>query len=252
MKHAITTSLFCLFMVIGLSLFSQVSSAEDTILNDESLRTLIGAMKDSIESKKQDEFVGLIYYATQTSQKFKENDKKTFEILTKPKTRIKDITFAPLTFDINQGYVADCMEFKPTLTVIGYIKIDYERDVYETKEEASIKIPFGEKDGKYLLASVSSRPVDKNAPNSFVVIVSGTVDFEGYCLHSSVGGDIREDFSGNESKIVRFCGESIIRCEAHSLSNDGHVALQIIENGQDLFKTEQTTKGQTITFEPMK
>jgi hypothetical protein len=165
---------------------------------------------------------------------------------------VKSVKLSPLPADFKTEYERNGIRYRPNVTVVGVIDIQY-------AQEGNLgRMPYGKKNNAFYLANVIQQRISQPATleKSLNISIQGTVSpkpvaFEGFCVYLKGGKEIKEDIvdewhKGNLSHV--FWGDRIKSCKVWKTSAGGEIRLVITEDGKEVFKSEWETTNKPIEY----
>jgi len=155
------------------------------------------------------------------------------------------ITFEKLSADYNPISILDGYEYKLNLKPLGKITLKF------GEKNASISIPYGEKNREYYFAGRTKTLVNPDAKpdKQLIMMVYGqappSLKFDGYCniMQSNnktkklmLSGHLESENQAAASKVKSIAGQYIEKCEINNTSQSKILGLRLQEDGQTIFE----------------
>jgi hypothetical protein len=166
---------------------------------------------------------------------------------------VKSVKLSPLPMDFKTEFERNGIRYRPNVTVVGLIDIQY-------AQKGSLgRKPYGKKNNAFYLANTIQERISHPATmeKSLNISIQGTVSpkpisFEGFYVYLKGGKEIKEKIidtlhKGNLSQT--FWGDRIKSCIVWKTSAGGEISLVITEDGKEVFKSEWETRNKPIVYE---
>lgn len=157
--------------------------------------------------------------------------------------KVKSAELQPLPEDFRKGFLRNGIKYSANIKLLGVIKITYEKSGNQVIGDT--KIAYGEKDGKYYLPNTVTKktgyegPPDKTININVVgMSVPDPVLFEGYCIYTVSGEEIKRIIKGKDNISEAFWGQEVKSCSIKRLTDSGSLKLIISVGGDTLFESE--------------
>lgn len=159
----------------------------------------------------------------------------------------KGVELVPLPAGFNVGFEQDGIRYRPNVTIVGQLYMQYVR------AGNSLHLPYGKKNNAFYIPGFTGKrvypapAVKEKALTLFVGTLSPASAFKGSFVYLKGGKEIKKDIwdeyhIGNVSQS--FWGDHIKSCTVRKTSPVGKIALTIMEDGKVIFESgwEAATK----------
>jgi len=166
---------------------------------------------------------------------------------------VKSLKLSPLPVDFKLEFERNGIRYRPNVTVVGVIDIQY------AQKGNSGQMPYGKKNNAFYLSNTIQERISYPATmeKSLNISILGTVlpepaTFEGFYVYLKDGREIKEKiidtlYKGNLSHA--FWGDRIKSCIVWKTSVKGKISLIISEDGKEVFSSEWETRNKPIVYE---
>ncbi|MGI9535335.1 MAG: hypothetical protein ACR2NW_10335 [Thermodesulfobacteriota bacterium] len=157
--------------------------------------------------------------------------------------KVKSAELLPLPEDFKKGFLRNGIKYSPNIKLLGIIKISYENRGNEILGDS--KIAYGQKNGKYYLPNTITKktgyegPADKTINiNVIGISVPDPVLFDGMCLYTVSGEEMKKIIKGEGNISEAFWGQEVKSCKIRRLSDSGSLKLIISVGSETVFESE--------------
>ncbi len=156
------------------------------------------------------------------------------------------VGLAPLGEDFVAVQVMRGYEYRPNLTVLGYVVID-----------GNTHVPYGAHQGRHYFTAMTRKailpapPPDKMLQMLVMGLDSRAVRFEGWCDVMLANGQLRRmavEDGGAGGRTVMIMAQHVAACEIANRSGRGALQLRILEGQTEIFKTRIEPPETTLTY----
>lgn len=234
------------------------------ILNQESKQGFLRLVENSIRDKDKDAFLDLVYWEGVTEDNRKTQGEVFSDILKYEKYDLENIQFSSEEFENDQDNIIGGISYEPNLEVEGLIEVKFTEQPW-FDFSGSMTLPYGKKDNKYFLISVTEKEVvgldaDEQQDKQFQVMLmnySSTskpeYKIQGYCTYTQGGKQKKKEWDTGGTEL--FWAQEIQRCEFTDLTGEYGIDLTIsvADSDDPIFRTifEKEVQGdEKVVYDP--
>lgn len=252
-----------IYLIIQLSLFlifygctQRADIAHHNKSNPDKARgQFLESVESAIKSNSPEQYLAL-HNLEGTDQEYVASINSIFLELSK--STIKSIGFTELSADYKSKFITDEAAYEANLKPIGNLKIEYiSTENKPSNRVNSISSPYGIKDNKYLFVGVVRKALTNKSPKHVTLSISVSShpsdikqQYDGFCKYVENNTIATKKIAGTSPMSYGFWGERITYCEVKKISENGHLDLTVMQNGEIIFESSTENINNIIVYKP--